>query len=195
MPYNPNFVPNLTPNDLITFKFEPGRNYYNAMNFLGSIPLAANQLDPIVAEKMGKEIIQIATEDLHGRKGHGKNIANPTGISATLSADIIGGNLVISAGGPDAPYAKWVELGSSRAPPHPYIEPAVNQVMGRADTKEEVSGSILAKARVMSRGNMPGISNITAGGAGGAGGLTGLIALGATTMTVFTMGISTMTML
>jgi hypothetical protein len=176
----------MSPEPLITFNFEPGANYYQAQAFLASFPLAASQLNSEVSDRLGRAIIQRATEILEAKPYHGKNKNSP-GLASTLTFHVSGGQMIVSAGGTEATkYAKWVEEGSSRADPSPFLKPAIEEVM--SGMKHEVAQSIMNRARSM-RGavNMPVVSR-------GAQGLSGLMAMSAAAMSVFSLSFASMVM-
>lgn len=177
---------------LVETRIIPDQSYYGSQSFLARIPLAASQLDPKVANELGEDIKRIALEDLQGREGHGHNKALPGGVGETIQWKIVNGALEITAGGPLAPYAVFLEFGSSTNK-HPeetrFLKPAIQEAMGGA--KRKVGDSILARARIGA--GLTGSGNVMPM-MGEAAGLSGLIALGAAGMTAFSGMFSFMTM-
>ena len=173
------------------FTFEVGANYKNAQRILYNIPLAAMGWNEATARKVGDEIVEKIKIDLKDQEKHpyankprSKSREGIPHLIETVSRRIENGNLIISAGGPLNEYAKWVEFGSSKADPHPFMSPSINEVIGEEAVRKQILNDVytLAKSRAM-RG---GASNGPFARPSGQGdGLSGLMALSAAGMTVF----------
>jgi hypothetical protein len=175
----------------MNFSFTPANNYFDAMGFLYSIGLESQGLNQVEAAELGREIVQLAREDVKNRPYSSERQGQPSNLAASIQYEVSGGKLRLSAGGEMAPYAKWVEHGSSRAEPHPFLYPAIQAVLSMRETARGIQNGIINRAQMRA----PSLGRKVAGGAsmipmsgyrmraGGEEGLSGLLALGAVGMT------------
>jgi HK97 gp10 family phage protein len=118
-----------------------------AFRLLTNIGLASNGLTNEEANKLGARIIEIASEDLNSREYHMEEYTRDTGyhhmpLARTLKYEVHNGELKISAGDPKggAPHAAFLEYGTSRHPPYPYMAPAIAEAM--SENKQHIANRI-----------------------------------------------------
>jgi hypothetical protein len=189
-------MPNIDP--LMEFGFTPAPNFYEAVSLVNQIGVQANDLNPVEAEEMGRQIVQLARIKLEDYELHpfvdtNRLEGNP-GLAATITHKVDNGTLLITAGNDYAYYAKWVEYGSShQKEPRPYLYPSIMEVMGMRETKQMIAGGIYTRAKIASKGaragGVAGMIPMAASRRRSAfmnegEGLAGLLAIGAVAVTV-----------
>jgi HK97 gp10 family phage protein len=150
-----------------------------AFQLLSNIGLAANGLTEEEANQLGAKIKQIASEDLNSRPYHKEAYTRDSGykhipLARTIDYKVKGGELEITAGDPKggAPHAAFLEYGTSRHPPYPFMAPAIQEAM--AEMKNNI-GRRMKKGIIPAGGMMAGtqISRMV----GEEAGLSGLLAM------------------
>lgn len=161
---------------LLQYKIVPGPSYYKAMTFLGNIPRAVQPVAKSELNEAASEIVKLARQNVNTRTGN---------LESTIRVEIKGDQILIRAGGKEGSgnppkyvnYAAWVEYGHAGekpAPPHPYMMPAIVQVLGGGKPQQKILRGIIERANTRAFAMAPVSQGL---------GLTGLLGLAAVGMT------------